>query len=163
MAKLAFLLALAQTNFIYGLPTREKELVEALDERAITLSSNLPVTTSYISTVETFQSASETVSPSVTGVRLLFFRLSWFSKSSRAMYVFFANAFHCRPSSLGFPLESLVILSLHPSPNQSDPSHLSTRPSPLVPHQQEMLLQIFSCRWHQMLLHHRSLVATTMR
>lgn len=69
MAKLAFLLALVQAVHIYGLPTRDqKRKAEGLAERAITLSSNLEVTTSYSSTLETFQSATATVAPSITGV-----------------------------------------------------------------------------------------------
>ncbi|KAJ4346589.1 endo-1,3-beta glucanase [Didymosphaeria variabile] len=69
MAKLAFLLALVQSALIHGLPAHEKPHF-ALDvgERAITLSSNLQVTTSYSLVVTSLQSASVTESPSITGV-----------------------------------------------------------------------------------------------
>jgi endo-1,3(4)-beta-glucanase len=73
MEKLLLLLALAQsTTLVYSLPTRElKNSAEVLDERAITLSSNIDVTTSYTSTLESLQTVTATVSPSVTGVGLL--------------------------------------------------------------------------------------------
>jgi hypothetical protein len=69
MTKLAALLIVAQAMVVQGLPTLEsshKPIV--FNERAITLSSSLPVTTSYTSTPSTLQSASRTVSASNTGV-----------------------------------------------------------------------------------------------
>ncbi|KAJ4303275.1 endo-1,3-beta glucanase [Kalmusia sp. IMI 367209] len=68
MAKLGFLLALVQTTLIHGLPAGDiKRDAHVLDERAITLSSDIDVTTSYTSVASTLQSASITESPSVTG------------------------------------------------------------------------------------------------
>lgn len=73
MAKLAFLLAVGHATFLYGLPTPEwKRGPERLDERAVhaalSLSTDIEVTTSYSSTIETFQSATVTEQP-ITGVR----------------------------------------------------------------------------------------------
>lgn len=70
MARLAILLALVQSTLIQGLPPPINRGDGALNERAITLSS-LPITTSYTSSIETFQSASATVEPSLTGVCLI--------------------------------------------------------------------------------------------
>jgi endo-1,3(4)-beta-glucanase len=73
MAKLGFLLAVSHATLLYGLPTPEmKRELEPLDERdavrAVTLSTDLEITTSYVSTIETFQSATVTEEPSLTGV-----------------------------------------------------------------------------------------------
>ncbi|KAF2445855.1 glycoside hydrolase family 81 protein [Karstenula rhodostoma CBS 690.94] len=74
MAKLAVLLALVQSTLIYGLPAREQQrdahAVEnrAVEDVAITLSSDLDITTSYSLVVSTLQSVSVTESPSITGV-----------------------------------------------------------------------------------------------
>ncbi|KAF1963501.1 hypothetical protein CC80DRAFT_433136 [Byssothecium circinans] len=68
MAKLATLLAVAQAMLVHGLPAHElKHESAALDERAITLTSSLPVTTSYTSTLSTLQSATKSVPASNTG------------------------------------------------------------------------------------------------
>lgn len=68
MAKLPMLLALAHSTLIYGLPAREKAFEKAHEARAITLSSEISVTTSYVSVVSTLQSASVTESPTITGL-----------------------------------------------------------------------------------------------
>jgi hypothetical protein len=72
MAKLAsFLLAIARlTSSVYGLPAGEAKLyADAIAARAITLPSDVPVTTSYSTAIETLQSASTTGLPSFSGVR----------------------------------------------------------------------------------------------
>jgi hypothetical protein len=69
MAKLVVLLALAQSALIHGLPAREPQHdAQVVDERAITLSSDVAITTSYSRVVSTLQSLSVTESPSITGV-----------------------------------------------------------------------------------------------
>ncbi|KAL5432853.1 hypothetical protein PMIN06_011875 [Paraphaeosphaeria minitans] len=69
MAKLAILLALAQSTLIYSLPAREQQRdAHVVEERAITLSSGIEITTSYSLVVSTLQSVSATESPSITGI-----------------------------------------------------------------------------------------------
>ncbi|KAK7184684.1 glycosyl hydrolase family 81 [Paraphaeosphaeria sporulosa] len=69
MAKLAILLALAQSALIHGLPARELQRdTHVIEERAITFSSGLEITTSYSLVVSTLQSVSATETPSITGV-----------------------------------------------------------------------------------------------
>lgn len=73
MARLAILLALGQCALVHGLPAREKQHPEnVINERAITLSSDIDITTSYSRVVTTLQSASVTESPSVTGVSFFY-------------------------------------------------------------------------------------------
>ncbi|KAF2687691.1 glycoside hydrolase family 81 protein [Lentithecium fluviatile CBS 122367] len=67
MARLAFFLGLTQIALIQGLPAGELRR-DAFDERAITLTSELPVTTIYSSPLTTLQSATESVEPSLTGI-----------------------------------------------------------------------------------------------
>jgi endo-1,3(4)-beta-glucanase len=69
MAKLAsFLLALAQITSSHSLHAAElKRDEDALAARAITLTS-VDVTTSYSTAIESMQTASATIEPSLTGV-----------------------------------------------------------------------------------------------
>ncbi|KAF2661699.1 glycoside hydrolase family 81 protein [Lophiostoma macrostomum CBS 122681] len=68
MTKLSLFLALAQAVIIQGLPAQHvKRASRGIDERAITLSSGLDITTSYSSTLQTLQTATVTASPSLTG------------------------------------------------------------------------------------------------
>lgn len=72
MAKLAILLALVQSTLIHGLPAREPQHdAHVIEGRAITLSSDLDITTSYSLVVSTLQSVSITETPSITGVSFL--------------------------------------------------------------------------------------------
>lgn len=70
MAKLAsFVLAVAQLTSVHGLPAGDnKREPGVLDDRAITLTSNIRATTSFSTAIETLQSISVTVEPSLTGV-----------------------------------------------------------------------------------------------
>ncbi|KAF1979499.1 endo-1,3(4)-beta-glucanase 1 precursor [Bimuria novae-zelandiae CBS 107.79] len=69
MAKLAFLLAVAQSMLTNGFPAPGlPHNVRNLDERAITLSTDIDVTTSYSTVISTLQSASVTESPTITGI-----------------------------------------------------------------------------------------------
>jgi endo-1,3(4)-beta-glucanase len=71
MAKLAYiLLALTRLTFsVHGLPAVEAKLhTDAIEARAITLPSDVPVTTSYSTAIESLQSASTTGLPSLSGV-----------------------------------------------------------------------------------------------
>jgi len=69
MAKLAFLLALAQCTFVQSLPAgNARRDAEVAHKRAVTISSDISITTSYTSVASTLQSASLTESPSLTGV-----------------------------------------------------------------------------------------------
>ncbi|KAF2877864.1 endo-1,3(4)-beta-glucanase 1 precursor [Massariosphaeria phaeospora] len=81
MSNLRSLLALAGVALVHGLPRPglverkvdvpfDQAFAQPLDDRAITLSSNLEVTTSYSSVISSLQSASVTVSPSLTGTIL---------------------------------------------------------------------------------------------
>ncbi|KAF2742694.1 glycoside hydrolase family 81 protein [Sporormia fimetaria CBS 119925] len=68
MAKLAFALALVHATFIQGLPAGPREQMKnSLDERQVLISTDLEVTTSYSSLSETFQSATVTEVPTLTG------------------------------------------------------------------------------------------------
>ena len=68
MAKLAFLVALAHATLISGHPTRD---VKRMPEPVIKIESNLDVTTSYSSpALSSLQTATATLSPSLTGVSL---------------------------------------------------------------------------------------------
>jgi hypothetical protein len=72
MTKLAsFLLAIAQlTASVHGLPAGEANLhTDAMAARAITLPTDVPVTTSYSTAIESLQSASTTSLPLLSGVR----------------------------------------------------------------------------------------------
>lgn len=69
MAKPTLLLTLVQVILVHGLlASGPKRSRHNLHERAIALSSDVAVTTSYTSTVSTLQSATVTASPSATGV-----------------------------------------------------------------------------------------------
>lgn len=69
MAKLAFFLALSQATLLYSLPTRvTKREVEVIEERAVTISPNNDIITSYRPIGSSLQVATATVSPSITGV-----------------------------------------------------------------------------------------------
>ena len=70
MAKLTYLLALAQAALVYGAPMRDVERrAKGLGGREITISSGLAITTSYTSAaLSSLQSATEIVSPSITAV-----------------------------------------------------------------------------------------------
>jgi endo-1,3(4)-beta-glucanase len=72
MAKLAYMLALVQATLISGRPGayEQKRHAKFHDKRMIELSSSLDITTSYSSAiVSSLQSATITVSPSITAVR----------------------------------------------------------------------------------------------
>lgn len=72
MARLATVLAVAQAVLVQGLPAHDVKREPAVfDERAITFPSSLPVTTTYTSTPSSLQSATQTVSASLTGVNNL--------------------------------------------------------------------------------------------
>ncbi|KAF2274837.1 endo-1,3(4)-beta-glucanase 1 precursor [Westerdykella ornata] len=68
MAKLALLLTLLCATLLNGLPTPQKKRgTEELENRAIHISTNVEITTSYVSLPETLQSASITDSATLTG------------------------------------------------------------------------------------------------
>ena len=67
MAKLALLLALTQSTLIHGLPARD-EAHNVYINRAISILSDIGVTTVYSSAVPTLQSASMSETPTLTGV-----------------------------------------------------------------------------------------------
>ncbi|KAF2203883.1 glycoside hydrolase [Delitschia confertaspora ATCC 74209] len=70
MAKLVLLLAFAQASLIHGAPILPSgsEFYDILDKRAITISTSIPITTSYSSeALSSVQTASPTTTPSVTG------------------------------------------------------------------------------------------------
>ena len=72
MAKLSLLLAMSQLALVYALPTRDvKQQTELLNKRAITISTNLDITTSYSTAIESLQTATLTIRPSLTGVLLV--------------------------------------------------------------------------------------------
>jgi endo-1,3(4)-beta-glucanase len=70
MAKIALsLLALAQLTLVHSLPAGDLQRESNdLEERAISIPSNAEPTTSYSRAIESLQSASITVLPSITGV-----------------------------------------------------------------------------------------------
>lgn len=69
MAKLSLLLAVSQLTLVYSLPAQDvRRQPEVLDERAITISTNLEATTSYSTAIKTLQTATVTTRPSLTGV-----------------------------------------------------------------------------------------------
>jgi hypothetical protein len=73
MTRPSFFLALAQAILIQGLPARHGKRVNGgIDERAITLSTGLDITTSYVSTLQSLQTATVTASPTLTGVRIAY-------------------------------------------------------------------------------------------
>ncbi|KAF2000570.1 glycoside hydrolase family 81 protein [Amniculicola lignicola CBS 123094] len=68
MAKLAFMLALVQVSLVHGRPTGElRRDALVVEDRDVTLSTELGATTSYTSHINSLQTATVTVSPSVTG------------------------------------------------------------------------------------------------
>ncbi|KAL1596237.1 endo-1,3-beta glucanase [Nothophoma quercina] len=68
MAKLSLLLAVSQLTLVYGFPARDvKRQPGVVEERAITISTNLEATTSYSTAIETLQTATVTTRPSLTG------------------------------------------------------------------------------------------------
>ena len=67
MAKLALLLALTQSTLIHGLPARD-EAHDVYINRAISILSDIGVTTVYSSAMPTLQSASMSETPTLTGV-----------------------------------------------------------------------------------------------
>ncbi|KAF2625074.1 glycoside hydrolase family 81 protein [Macroventuria anomochaeta] len=68
MAKLYLLLAVSQLTFVYGFPARDiKRQPDVLDERAITISTDLEATTSYSTAIQTLQTATLTTRPSLEG------------------------------------------------------------------------------------------------
>ena len=88
MAKLPLLLALAHSTLINGLPAPEKAHANAHEGRAITLSSDISVTTSYVSVISTLQSVIVTESPTITGV----------SHNPRFLFVYGVNIFTGHPN-----------------------------------------------------------------
>lgn len=73
MAKLFLLLAISQLTLVYSLPAKNIERRPGvLDERAITISTNLEATTSYSRAIESLQTATLTTRPALTGVYLPF-------------------------------------------------------------------------------------------
>ena len=69
MAKLSLLLAVSQLTLVYCFPARDvKRQPGVVEERAITISTNLEATTSYSTAIETLQTATVTTRPSLTGV-----------------------------------------------------------------------------------------------
>lgn len=82
MAKLAYMLALVQATLIYARPGAhgQKRHSKFHEKREITLSSSLEITTSYSSVlISSLQSATVTVSPSITAVSLSLCMPSWVS------------------------------------------------------------------------------------
>lgn len=70
MAKLALsLLAFAQLSLVYGRPALDAEAERRLDQRDVPSLTSLEPTISYSTAIETLQSVSITVLPSITGVR----------------------------------------------------------------------------------------------
>lgn len=69
MAKLSLLLAISQLSVVYSLPAKDlQRQPKVLDERAITISTDLEATTSYSTAIESLQTATLTTRPQLTGV-----------------------------------------------------------------------------------------------
>lgn len=75
MAKLALLLALAQSTLIHGLPTRDGAHKNVYNKRAISILSDVGVTTVYSSAVPSLQSVAMSETPTLTGVSLYILHL----------------------------------------------------------------------------------------
>lgn len=70
MAKLSLLLVISQLTLVYSHPAGNIKHPVDVEERAITISTNLDVTTSFSTAILTLQSATITSRPPAEGVNL---------------------------------------------------------------------------------------------
>lgn len=72
----SLLVALAQLSLVLSLPAGgQKRDSSHLNERAVQIASDLQPTISYSTAIESLQSASITILPSITGVRIAYLPL----------------------------------------------------------------------------------------